>query len=418
MRSPRRSGSRRSGSRRSRALGLVGALGAASVLITGCAPDDDPAQLASPGITAEAVTLGMSTALSGPGEPRGSCAAAGLEAYLEARNAQGGFPFGDGRTRLVDLIHLDDADDPERALANFRRLINEGMFAYVAAPGVATNLAIRRTANEERIPQVLLLTAADALAGDPATFPWTRGLLPTLAEEATAFGGFLAAASEPMTVAVLAPEGIVEDLADALATSGVRVVGKLPYPPTGEPVDPQVAALAATEADALLISAADPALQGEVLATARELGWLPRILLPSSAPRPPGGITSGRAGDFPAVYTFAIAKDPRSPAVSDDDDVRAYADAFGQFGVPIADEFTPECAWSYAAGAVLERAFLGMAEPTREAFLDALPAARGLKPPMLADGVVVEVPASSPVISGGELVQYDGAGLVPAAPLG
>ena len=60
---------------------------------------------------------------------------AGLDSYIEAKNADGGFEFGDGKTRTVKFTYLDDVYDPAKAVSNFRQLVNDGIFAYVGALG-------------------------------------------------------------------------------------------------------------------------------------------------------------------------------------------------------------------------------------------------------------------------------------------
>src|SRR5438270_7493534 len=69
----------------------------------------------SPGITDTALTLGITTPLSGATAGPGTCTVAGVKAYFGAKNAQGGIKFGDGKTRKVDIKALDDAYDPQKA---------------------------------------------------------------------------------------------------------------------------------------------------------------------------------------------------------------------------------------------------------------------------------------------------------------
>ena len=108
----------------SRVAGAIAVGAAATLLIAGCSRGGDTGggggeAEASPGITDDSLLLGISSPLSGATAGPGSCTVAGLNSYLEAKNADGGFEFGDGNTRQVTLEYLDDAYDPAKAQANF-----------------------------------------------------------------------------------------------------------------------------------------------------------------------------------------------------------------------------------------------------------------------------------------------------------
>lgn len=408
----------------SRASGAIAAVGIAALLVTGCTRGGDGGGDASPGITDETLSLGISSPLSGPVAGPGSCSVAGLYSYLEAGNAAGGFEFGDGKTRTVELTYLDDTYDPAKAVANFRQMLNDGMFAYVGALGTPTNLAIMPVATEEEVPQVLLITGASNFSVDQATNNWTLGLLPTYADEGAQFGDLLAESGEPLTVAVLYQnddygKGYAEGFAEAIEGSAVEIVGEATYEPTDQSLDAQVTELAATGADALVSAVSITPLQVGVLTKAQSLGWLPRIFLPSNTATPATILEPGNATAYPGVYTTSLSKVPASPAFAEDEDVIAYNEAFDAYGSSITTTFTPHCAWSYAEGAILEQAFAGMTEPTRASFMESLKSISGFEAPMLLDGITVDTTSDTePAITGLQLVEYNGTGFAPAAPLG
>ena len=96
-----------------RASGVVATVSIAALLVSGCTRDSSSGgpgadDSASPGITDDSISIGISSPLSGPTAGPGSCTVAGLDAYIEAKNAAGGFEFGDGKTRQVDFTYLDD----------------------------------------------------------------------------------------------------------------------------------------------------------------------------------------------------------------------------------------------------------------------------------------------------------------------
>lgn len=401
---------------------LIAAIAATALLITGCVPANDvevPAE-ASPGITNTTVRLGISSGVTGPNAAAGACTVAGLLSYIEARNADGGFEFGDGITRTVELEYLDDGSDPATALDNFRQLVDDDeVFAYVGGLGMATNAAIAPVANEEEIPQVLLMSAATKFSVDQQANPWTLGLLPSYYDEGFALGESLAARAAELTVATLAPhdeygDDYVAGFRAAIAESDVKVVAAASYDSSAASLAGQVTELAASGAGVLLSAVSVSDLQVGVLTTALSLGWTPELLLPSNTSTPATVVIPGNGAAFPAVYTTTFSELPSSPDLADDPDVIAYNAAFDEYGSSIATTFTPHCAWSYIEGAILEQAFLGTAQPTRANFLAALHAISGFEAPLLLDGVTVDTTDSNrPAILGVVVVRFTGTAYEP-----
>ena len=406
-----------------RVSGVVAAGAIAALLITGCSRGGDggtgEADAPSPGITDTTLTLGISAPLSGPTAGPGSCTVAGLLSYLGAKNADGGFEFGDGMTREVTLEYLDDTYDPAKTVTNFRQLVDQDeIFAYVGALGTPTNSAIMPLANEEEIPQVLLITGATKFSSDQDANPWTMGLLPTYYDEGFAFGQLLVERGE-VSVAVLAQnddygDDYVAGLEAAIEGTDVEIVASATYEPTDTTLDGQVTELAASGADALLSAVSVTPLQIGVLTKAQSLGWFPEIFLPSNTSTPATVVVPGNGAAYPAVYSTSLSKVPVSPAFADDEDVIAYNEAFAEYGASIAANFTPHCAWSYAEGAILEQAFLKMTEPTRANFMEALRSIEDFQAPLLLDGITVNTTDPTlPAIQDLTLVQFNGQGYGP-----
>ncbi|NAZ82197.1 ABC transporter substrate-binding protein [Kineococcus sp. R8] len=405
----------------------VALFGVCALLVTGCTRDtgttgggtEGGAAAASPGITDTTVSLGISSPLSGATAGPGTCSVAGLNSYLEAKNAAGGFAFGDGKTRQVTLTYLDDAYDPAKAVANFRQLVNQGMFAYVGALGTPTNAAVMPIANQQEVPQVLLMAGAGEFSADQAANPWTSGFVPTYSTEGAAFGKLLVDANQPITVATLAQNddygsGYLDGFTAAIEGSQVRVVDSATYEPTDTSVDGQVTQLAASGADVLLSAVSVTPLQVGVLTKAQSLGWKPRVFLPSNTSTPATVLQPGGAAAYPDVYTPAFAKTPASPAFANDPDVQEYTKAFEQYGTSITKTYTPHCAWSYAEGAVLGEAFATMEEPTRESFMTALRGISGFTAPLLLPGITIDTTKEDQAaVSSVNLVRYNGTGYEP-----
>src|SRR3954470_14768038 len=190
-----------------RALGIAVA-SALAVTVAGCGRGEDAGRSgdasgggSSPGITDTAVTLGITTPLSGSTAGPGTCTVAGVKAYFGAKNAEGGVEFGDGKTRTVDIKALDDTYDPQKAKANYDQL-KDNVFAMTAGLGTPTNRAWRDAAIADEVPQVLIMTG-DPLFSDTNESPWQLGFVPKYQNEGEAFGELLAASGGDHKVAVL-----------------------------------------------------------------------------------------------------------------------------------------------------------------------------------------------------------------------
>lgn len=122
-----------------------------AVLLTAGAAADTGA-----GVSESTVLFGQSAAFSGPAEELGKNMRLGIQAAFAEQNERGGVH---GRT--LELTTLDDAYEPEAAIANTRRLIHdEGVFAIIGAVGTPTSLAAVPVATEDGVPYVAPFTGA------------------------------------------------------------------------------------------------------------------------------------------------------------------------------------------------------------------------------------------------------------------
>ena len=88
--------------------------------------------VAEPGVTPTTIVIGQSAAFSGPASELGTEMRAGAMAYFQAVNAAGGV-----NGRKIELRSLDDGYESDRAAANTKKLIDDGvflLFGYVGTP--------------------------------------------------------------------------------------------------------------------------------------------------------------------------------------------------------------------------------------------------------------------------------------------
>lgn len=379
---------------------------------------------ASPGITDTSITLGVTTPLSGPTAGPGTCTVAGLEAYMGAKNADGGIEFGDGQTREVEIKTYDDTYDPQKALSNFQQMVADDVFAATSGLGTPTNRAWREAAIDEEFPQVLIMTG-DPLFSNQEESPWQLGFVPIYQNEGAAFGELLASSGEDHKVAILSQnddygEGYVEGFKEAIAEAdNIEVVGELTYEATDTSVDAQLTELAATDADVFFNAMSITPLVISSLQKAQQIGWLPSWFLPSNTSSPTAILEPGGGAAFPGIYSVSFAKAPQSPAFAEDEDVVQFLSDLKEFGdYPDMPAF-PHCMWSYMIGATLEQVFQSMEEPTRESFMESLRNVSDFQAPLMLEGTSVNTTEDGqPAVSSVVVQKYNGKGYATAETFG
>ena len=115
--------------------------------------------LAEPGVTNDAITLGQSTALSGPLGDLGQEVLKGSKAYFDALNARGGI-----NGRKIVLIAKDDAYDPKITVENVEAFIAGGeTFALFGTFGTPNNEALIPVALKAGMPVLMPYTGAPSI---------------------------------------------------------------------------------------------------------------------------------------------------------------------------------------------------------------------------------------------------------------
>ena len=136
-------------------------LAATPSLAQPAAPPTEPE--GTPGVSAERVLFGQSAAFSGPAAELGRGMRLGIQAALKEANEAGGV-----HGRRLELVTVDDGYEPEAAIRNTRRLIeDEGVFALVGGVGTPTSRSAVPVAEEQGVPYIAPFTGAGFLRGEP-----------------------------------------------------------------------------------------------------------------------------------------------------------------------------------------------------------------------------------------------------------
>ncbi|MFK7997560.1 MAG: ABC transporter substrate-binding protein [Granulosicoccus sp.] len=125
---------------------------AASVLSTTALAD-------TTGVFDDKIVVGQSAAFSGPADALGLGMRIGLQAAFAEANKAGGV-----NGRKIELVTYDDGYEPEKAIANTRKLIEDDkVFALIGAVGTPTSKAAQPIAKSSNVPFVGPFTGAGFL---------------------------------------------------------------------------------------------------------------------------------------------------------------------------------------------------------------------------------------------------------------
>ncbi len=111
---------------------------------------------AEPGVFEDRVVFGQSAAFDGPAAALGQGMREGVLAAFNEANAAGGVSG-----RKLELVSYDDSYEPEKAIANTKRLIDEdGVFALVGEVGTPTSNAAQPITTDKGVPFIGPFTGA------------------------------------------------------------------------------------------------------------------------------------------------------------------------------------------------------------------------------------------------------------------
>ena len=114
---------------------------------------------AEDGVSADKIIFGQAAVLEGPASALGLGMRFGIKAAFEEVNAKGGI-----HGRKLELASLDDGYDPDRSVAQTKKLIEEEkVFALIGAVGTPTTTATVPIARAAKVPFIAPFTGADFL---------------------------------------------------------------------------------------------------------------------------------------------------------------------------------------------------------------------------------------------------------------
>jgi hypothetical protein len=290
------------------------------------------APAATPGVTANEITLGATIPISGPAAAYGSVGR-GADAYFKYVNSKGGV-FG----RKIVYKYLDDEFDVSKTITLTRQLVEQDqVFAIFNSVGTEHALAIRSYLNDRKVPQLFLGSGVSKLATEHAKYPWSMGYLPSFAGEGAVYGRYIAAHQPNARIGVLYENSdFGKDMLNGLRhglKGTAKIVGAQAYEITDSDVPSQIAKLKSDGANTLMLFATPKfAIFGYV--DAFRLGWHPQVYVTSVSISPDimkiARVASSRK-QVEGSVSIAFVKDPTSKQWAKDRTVRLYKSILQRF---------------------------------------------------------------------------------------
>jgi branched-chain amino acid transport system substrate-binding protein len=347
---------------------------AVSLLLAGCGRDSDAGGggeggAADPGITDTTIKLGSTYPFSGPASAY-SAIPKSLNGFFKKLNENGGV-----NGRKVEFVTYDDGYEPQRALANARKLVEEDqVFAVINPLGTANNIAMRDYLNQKKVPQLFVATGATLFGSEQGKFPYTNGFQPTYVTEAKVYAEYLKANRPNAKVGVLLQnDGFGKDLLSGFTKgiegSGITIIAQETYEPTDPTVAPQVKKLAASKADVFL-DITTPKAGAQAVATVAQTGWKPLHIIntvSSSKAQVMKAVGFQYAQGIMTSQYFKLGDDPTWAADPAMKTLLADLDKYA----PDADPEDPYTIYGWLVGQTVVEAITKASEPTRAAVLEA-----------------------------------------------
>ena len=236
---------------------------------------------ASPGVTNTEILLGAETILSGTLGAVYATVPQATTAYFNYINdTQGGVC---GR-KIVYKVE-DNHDDPARALEAARKLVEqEKVFAMVGSLGDGPHPGSWEWLNENGVPDILVSAGGARFGADPCGNPWTVQMIPSYTIDGTFLAEYISEFHPGKTVAVLWENDTVGQdgfagVKQTLDPSSNPIVAEESYEYTAVSIGSEVATLAKSNADILVLNAA-LGFTAQAISTADRLGWHPQLVMP------------------------------------------------------------------------------------------------------------------------------------------
>lgn len=284
-----------------------------------------------PGVSDTEIKLGQTVPYSGPASAFGSYGRT-MVGYFNMLNERGGI-----NGRKVQLISLDNAFSPPKALEQTRKLVeSDGVLADVGTVGTTPNVAIQKYLNQNKVPHIFISAGGKRFV-DPKNFPWSVPMYPGFEMEGRTFGEYIVKTKPEAKIAVLYQnddygKDFLTGLRSTLEGGKARIVSELAYEITQPTIDSEIVRLKESGADVLMYFST-PKFTAQGLRKVKEMGWKPWQFLVSPTNSVQTVLKPAGFENAQGIFTTQFSKQAGDPAWADDPEVKEYV-AFMKKWVP------------------------------------------------------------------------------------
>ena len=303
-----------------------------------------------PGASDTQIKLGQTMPYSGPISAYGAIGKAEL-AYFQMINDQGGI-----NGRKVNLISLDDAYSPPRAVEQVRKLVEQDqVLALFQTIGTPSNSAIHKYVNAKKVPHLFLGTGATKWA-DPANFPWTIGFQPSYQIEAHIYAKYILKNKPDAKIAVLYQnddygKDYLKGLKDGLGDKVGMIVAEASYEVSDPTVDSQIVTLKSSGADVLFTIALSK-FASQTIRKAHDIGWKPLHFINNVATSVGTVLSPAGLDKSVGLITAGYLKDPTDPQWGKDEGMQRWRKFMNQY-MPEASQTDYNYVYGYGAAQLM-----------------------------------------------------------------
>jgi ABC-type branched-subunit amino acid transport system substrate-binding protein len=366
-----------------------------------------PAAETAPGVTANEIKIGSTFPLSGPASAFANTGK-GLVAYVDAMNDRGGV-----NGRKVDLLVLDDAYSPPKAVEQTRKLVEDDEVAFIYSPiGTPSNAATIKYLNAKKVPDLFIVSGASKFS-NYSEYPYTTTGLPSYETEGKIYFDYISNNFPAAKVAILYQnDDLGKDFVNAfrsrLGENFLNKVRALSYELSDPTIDSQIVNLKSSGAEVLLL-AGTPKFTAQAIRKANELTWKPQIIINlvsssiATTLKPAGlDISTG-------IISATYYKDPTDPRFASDKEVERFRQTMAKYA-PDADAFDINYITGYNQGALLEQVLKQCGEDlSRENIIRQARHVQNFALPMAISGILVNTSdTNSQALTQLQLQRWDG----------
>jgi branched-chain amino acid transport system substrate-binding protein len=315
-----------------------------------CGPHALAQKQYGPGVTDAEIKLGQTMPYSGPASAYGAIGKAEL-AYFQMVNDQGGV-----NGRKINLISLDDAYSPPRAVEQVRKLVEEDqVFALFQNLGTPSNSAVHKYVNAKKVPHLFIATGATKW-GDPANFPWTIGFQPSYQIEAHIYAKYILKNKPAGKIAVLYQnddygKDYLKGLKDGLGDKVGMIVAEASYEVSDPTVDSQIVTLKSSGAD-VMFTIATPKFAAQSIRKVSDIGWQPLHFINNVASSVGAVLTPAGLDKSIGLITALYLKDPLDTQWAKDSGMQHWRDFMNKY-MPDANQADFNYVYGYGAAQLM-----------------------------------------------------------------